>query len=85
MRAADVFTPSRILRFGVLVLVAAVLLGAVGVIISRAGENHATAYFDRTVGIYEGSDVRILGVKVGEVETITPRGEVGRGGRACAR
>jgi phospholipid/cholesterol/gamma-HCH transport system substrate-binding protein len=33
-----------------------------------------TAYFPRTVGIYPGSDVRVLGVKIGEVKKITPQG-----------
>ncbi|MFF0265067.1 MCE family protein [Kribbella sp. NPDC004536] len=34
----------------------------------------ATAYFPRAVSIYPGSDVRILGIKVGEVDSITPAG-----------
>ncbi|MGW3245548.1 MCE family protein [Streptomyces sp. NPDC001070] len=33
-----------------------------------------TAYFPRTVGIYPGSDVRVLGVRIGEVKEITPEG-----------
>ncbi|MFF4036935.1 MCE family protein [Streptomyces sp. NPDC001816] len=33
-----------------------------------------TAYFPRTVGIYPGSDVRVLGVRIGEVKRITPEG-----------
>jgi phospholipid/cholesterol/gamma-HCH transport system substrate-binding protein len=33
-----------------------------------------TAYFPRAVSIYPGSDVRILGIKVGEVESVTPAG-----------
>ncbi|MEU0203981.1 MULTISPECIES: MCE family protein [unclassified Streptomyces] len=33
-----------------------------------------TAYFPRTVGIYPGSDVRVLGVRIGEVRSITPEG-----------
>jgi len=36
---------------------------------------HVTAYFTRTVGIYPGSDVRILGVRVGSVTGITPQGD----------
>ncbi|MGI5515627.1 MCE family protein [Streptomyces sp. CA-106131] len=35
---------------------------------------HITAYFPRTVGIYPGSDVRVLGIRIGEVKTITPEG-----------
>lgn len=34
-----------------------------------------TAYFDKSVGIYEGSDVRVLGVPVGSVKEVTPEGE----------
>ncbi|WP_245235910.1 MCE family protein [Streptomyces durhamensis] len=34
-----------------------------------------TAYFPRTVGIYPGSDVRVLGVRIGEVKKIKPEGD----------
>jgi phospholipid/cholesterol/gamma-HCH transport system substrate-binding protein len=37
-------------------------------------ERVVTAYFSRAVGIYEGSDVRILGVKVGEIRAVVPQG-----------
>ncbi|UXY31871.1 MCE family protein [Streptomyces sp. HUAS TT20] len=40
----------------------------------RSKPVHVTAYFPRTVGIYPGSDVRVLGVRIGEVEKITPEG-----------
>jgi phospholipid/cholesterol/gamma-HCH transport system substrate-binding protein len=33
-----------------------------------------TAYFPRTVSVYEGSDVRVLGVPVGQVDKVTPQG-----------
>jgi phospholipid/cholesterol/gamma-HCH transport system substrate-binding protein len=33
-----------------------------------------TAHFPRTVSLYEGSDVRVLGVPVGVVDTVTPSG-----------
>jgi phospholipid/cholesterol/gamma-HCH transport system substrate-binding protein len=33
-----------------------------------------TAHFPRTISIYEGSEVRILGVPVGTVDTVTPSG-----------
>ncbi len=35
----------------------------------------ATAYFTRTVGVYPGSDVEILGVRVGSVTGVTPQGD----------
>ncbi|MBF6333684.1 MCE family protein [Nocardia transvalensis] len=34
-----------------------------------------TAYFDKSIGIYEGSDVRILGVPVGSVDSVEPMGD----------
>jgi len=37
-----------------------------------------TAYFDRAVGLYQGSDVRVLGVRVGTVDRVTPDGPVVR-------
>jgi phospholipid/cholesterol/gamma-HCH transport system substrate-binding protein len=39
-----------------------------------AGTVQATAHFPRAVGLFVGSDVRILGVKVGEVSEIVPEG-----------
>ncbi|TCC53934.1 MCE family protein [Kribbella capetownensis] len=40
----------------------------------KADRVSATAYFPRAVSVYPGSDVRILGIKVGEVESVTPAG-----------
>jgi phospholipid/cholesterol/gamma-HCH transport system substrate-binding protein len=39
------------------------------------GTRHVRAEFVRAVGLYPGSDVRILGVKVGKVTKVTPRGD----------
>ena len=33
-----------------------------------------TAEFPRTVSIYQGSDVRVLGVPVGKIDSVTPSG-----------
>jgi phospholipid/cholesterol/gamma-HCH transport system substrate-binding protein len=33
-----------------------------------------TAHFPRTISVYEGSDVRVLGVPVGKVDSVTPSG-----------
>ncbi|MCP2290442.1 MCE family protein [Nocardia amikacinitolerans] len=41
----------------------------------RLTTTRITAYFDSSVGIYEGSDVRILGVPVGRVESVEPMGD----------
>ncbi len=44
----------------------------------RNPELRLTAHFTRAVGITAGSDVRILGVKVGEVTSVTPEGRTVR-------
>ena len=47
--------------------------------------NHVTAYFTETVGLYTGNDVRILGVKVGKIDSITPEGTAGEGRHVLRR
>ena len=42
---------------------------------TNANTTRITAYFDKSIGIYEGSDVRILGVAVGSVDSVQPQGE----------
>src|SRR3990170_4377265 len=64
---------------GVARLVAAaavVALLATTVVVMWPGEDkkYVTASFPRTVALYEGSDVKILGVPVGKVETVDPQG-----------
>ena len=39
------------------------------------GKKHFSADFDRAIGVYVHSDVRVLGVKIGEVTKITPHGD----------
>lgn len=55
------------------------LLAVAGVFGVRAvdasGTTRVTARFDRATGVYEGSDLRILGVKVGTVGPVRPQGE----------
>jgi phospholipid/cholesterol/gamma-HCH transport system substrate-binding protein len=63
-------------RFVAIVLVLGVITaGTLWWIFSGADEKRITAYFNRTVGVYAGSDVQVLGVKVGAVESVTPRGD----------
>ncbi|MEW2396039.1 MCE family protein [Streptomyces sp. NPDC046862] len=62
-------------RRGLGLLTALAVVAALAVVLwPRSEKVHVTAYFPRTVGIYPGSDVRVLGVRVGEVEDITPEG-----------
>ncbi|MCI2418054.1 MCE family protein [Saccharopolyspora sp. K220] len=37
-----------------------------------------TAYFDKAVGVYAGSSVRVLGVEVGNIDSVVPQGDVVR-------
>lgn len=57
------------------VAVVAVAVTAVFAWISHGTKGkHVTAYFTATVGIYPGTDVRILGVQVGSVQAVEPQG-----------
>ncbi|MBT3151291.1 MCE family protein [Streptomyces sp. CHD11] len=56
---------------------ALVVLAAGGLVAASALASdgvRVTAYFDRAVGVYAGSDLRVLGVRVGEVESVRPEG-----------
>ena len=64
------------LKRRVAVVTALALVAALTYVLWPRNESvHVTAYFPRTVGIYPGSDVRVLGVRIGEVEKITPEGD----------
>jgi virulence factor Mce-like protein len=53
-----------------------VLLSALGWTILRpAGQYRVTAFFTETVGLYPGSDVRVLGIPIGTIDDIVPMGE----------
>ncbi len=69
-------TRSRTVRLGAAVLAAgtAAALSGCGVL-GGPGQKTLVAEFDRTVGLYVASDVRILGVRIGEVTAIEPQGD----------
>ena len=57
-------------------LVVGVLLLGTVITMTAGGETRtATAHFSRAVSLFEGSEVRILGVPVGEVTAVVPEGE----------
>lgn len=60
----------RLLSFVVLVIAASWALTSLG-----QGRATLTAYFTDSTGLYVGDEVRVLGVKVGEVTEITPQGD----------
>ncbi|TDC64238.1 MCE family protein [Micromonospora sp. KC207] len=70
--------PGRILRWRRPIAAATVLLTAVAatVVVLRpeTPQRQLVAHFTRAVGVYPGSDVRVLGVRVGEVTAVTPQG-----------
>lgn len=64
-------------RRKLLAVAVALAVVAAGLATARALDSagtRLTAYFDRAVGVYAGSDLRILGVRVGEVESVRPQG-----------
>ncbi|MGE0220437.1 MCE family protein [Mycolicibacterium sp.] len=67
----------RVLRTGLAVVLCALLLagGAVvtGIPRGSGAKTHITAYFDNSNGLFAGDEVRVLGVPVGEVQTIEPQ------------
>jgi phospholipid/cholesterol/gamma-HCH transport system substrate-binding protein len=55
------------------VILALVAAFAVSLLTGGKDSKTLTATFPRTVSLYEGSDVRVLGVPIGKVETVTPQ------------
>jgi phospholipid/cholesterol/gamma-HCH transport system substrate-binding protein len=55
-------------------LIVALLAAAAFVMFQQEDRKTLTAHFPRTVSIYEGSEVRVLGVPIGNVDTVTPSG-----------
>lgn len=55
----------------IMLLLAGGVIWALG---SGSDSKTITAYFPRAVSVYEGSDVRVLGVAVGQVEEVVPEG-----------
>ncbi|ACU40428.1 MlaD family protein [Actinosynnema mirum] len=70
---------ARLVRWGALACVLAVV-GATALRWAFSGvENRrVSALFASAVGLYPGSDVRVLGVRVGTVVAVEPRGRVVR-------
>ena len=58
-------------------IVVVLLLLATFLALSGSGSDSrkVTAYFDRTVSVYKGSEVRVMGVKIGTVTAVVPEGD----------
>ncbi len=57
-----------------LVVVAVLVIAGAATVLKGDDTKTVTAMFPRTVSVYEGSDVRVLGVQVGTVDTVEPAG-----------
>lgn len=55
-----------------------VVAAALFLVLRDAGGTRLTAYFDRAVGLYPDSSVRVLGVPVGKIDSVRPEGSVVR-------
>lgn len=69
------FTPRHIVGLVLGLVLVLILAAALWWAFSLVGTTKITATFARTVGIYKGSDVRVLGVQVGKVDSVTPQGD----------
>ena len=61
-------------KFVVPGIVIALLAAAAFVMFQGEERKTLTAHFPRTISVYEGSEVRVLGVPVGTVDSVTPSG-----------
>jgi len=66
---------ASVLKMASVVLVVAVLGVATYLLLPGPKQNTITAYFTSTTSIYAGDDIRVLGVKVGSIGSITPEGD----------
>jgi phospholipid/cholesterol/gamma-HCH transport system substrate-binding protein len=60
-----------------LAILAAVVLLAATFFVFQGGDKTrtVTAYFDRTVSLYKGSELRVMGVNIGTVTAVVPEGD----------
>ncbi|WP_435531005.1 MCE family protein [Rhodococcus spelaei] len=64
-----------LLRGGIAAVLVAALVAGAFFLFPGLGKTTVTAYFPSTTGLYAGDDVRVLGVKVGKIESIDPSGD----------
>lgn len=65
----------RYARMGLIGVLTLTLIAAIVVVVNppfRGHHRYVTAYFTNSNGIFPGDEVRILGVPVGKIDTITP-------------
>ena len=62
-------------RLTVAAVIAALLASTVYVVLNPGGRRTATLEFTRAVNLHSGDDVRVLGVRIGEVTSVRPDGD----------
>ncbi|SEG17672.1 virulence factor Mce family protein [Thermomonospora echinospora] len=71
---ADIARGQLVNRVAGAVLALVVALALVVYVLRPETGKLVTAYFSQAVGVYGGSDVRVLGVRVGRIESVRPAG-----------
>lgn len=66
--------PTRVSRLVVLAILAAVVLAGALFVLLPGPTKTVQARFERAVGLYTGSDVRLHGIKIGSITKVTPDG-----------
>jgi phospholipid/cholesterol/gamma-HCH transport system substrate-binding protein len=66
---------SRWLRYGIITALAVALIGGIFVLWPRVGTYRVVGYFTSATGLYPGDDVRVVGVPVGSIESISPEAD----------
>lgn len=67
--------PRRLSQLVVVAILAAVVLGTVLFVLLPGPTKTVQARFERAVGLYAGSDVRLHGIKIGTITKVSPDGD----------
>jgi phospholipid/cholesterol/gamma-HCH transport system substrate-binding protein len=67
--------PRRLSRIVAFAVIAVLVLGAAAYLLWGSSSKTVSARFERAVGLYAGSDVRLHGVKIGSITKVTPDGD----------
>ena len=65
----------KIVIAGLVALALAIGIGGAVISLGGPGPVQYTAYFSEAVGVYKGSDVDVLGVQVGTIDSVRPEGK----------
>lgn len=65
--------PNRALRLAAGIVVVLLLAGVAFLVWPSSPMMHGVAYFPRTIHLFAGSDVDVLGVRIGSVDSVTPQ------------